>query len=480
MRTIAAILFVATLAGCVDSDPSDPPAATTTAPFVPDNVYGGGNASQQSLQAIPRYFATGFNGPEPNMGVTSSGALFVSAYSTIIRSRDGGESWQPVQTHDPLMNSDPMMWVDPWTDHVYNAPMFPPLACALIYVSEDDGDSWTPVPTPNCGRTVYDHQKLASGPPGPDAPPAAGSTHDSVLYMCYNGVATTNCALSYDNGKTWPHDAPTNANVVPPVGPTAGTLSGCGSGQNGHPTVSDNGIVAFGKTWGCAEPWLVYSTDSGLTWTTVPGPQGKGGGSLDPEIAFDSQGTLYYHYQGSDHRAYVASTPDLGQTWNGPYDVTPPNVTSTAFNALAAGDDGRIGITFLGTTDGHEGNPSNAPSETRWHVWMVVSDNAASEAPTFTAYRVTPDDDPVQIGCVWLGGGSNPCRNMLDFIDGAIHPDGTFYTAYTEGCHEGCAFGANATDGDSRARIAAVARLDGFSLYAPGPVGVAVETIGRP
>jgi hypothetical protein len=52
---------------------------------------------------------------------------------------------------------------------------------------------------------------------------------------------------------------------------------------------------------------------------------------------------------------------------------------------------------------------------------------------TWHTVNATPND-PVQRGCIWNGGGSNPCRNMLDFNDITIDKQGRVLVAYTDGC----------------------------------------------
>ena len=47
--------------------------------------------------------------------------------------------------------------------------------------------------------------------------------------------------------------------------------------------------------------------------------------------------------------------------------------------------------------------------------------------------NATPGD-PVQRGCIWNGGGSNACRNLLDFNDATIDKSGRVLVAYTDGC----------------------------------------------
>jgi len=47
--------------------------------------------------------------------------------------------------------------------------------------------------------------------------------------------------------------------------------------------------------------------------------------------------------------------------------------------------------------------------------------------------NATPGD-PVQRGCIWNGGGSNACRNLLDFNDASVDRSGRVLLAYTDGC----------------------------------------------
>src|SRR5207248_5671032 len=52
---------------------------------------------------------------------------------------------------------------------------------------------------------------------------------------------------------------------------------------------------------------------------------------------------------------------------------------------------------------------------------------------TWTTVNATPGD-PVQRGCIWNGGGSNACRNLLDFNDASVDKQGRVLAAYTDGC----------------------------------------------
>lgn len=472
MRALVLLATLVLAAGCLSAAPAPQDAAPERAPeggrggpgpvgvgrAAPPGG-GGGGVAVALAAGDARVVLTGFQGAEPNVGVTSSGALFVTAHDRVIRSLDGGFTWQAVHEHlpgadavDPSLTSwDPMLWVDAATDRVFANHLGPYFTCSWLYWSDDGGDAWTARPEA-CAAPTIDHQKLAAGPPGPDAPPVAGVAYPSVLYLCSNKLVGTACSLSYDGGWTWPAES----SPFPPVGASwVGTQCGY---PTGHPAVSASGVVAVAKSGGCDALYVAVSLDSGLTWSIRRGPAVPGE-TFDPELAFSPDGTLYALWQGaSDHLPRLARSSDLGQTWEGPWAVAPPDVTSTAFVALAAGADGRVALAFLGSRD-TSAYPNDAADHARWHLYVVTSEDADAAAPSFLARQMTPEGDPVQVGCIDVDGSALPCRNLLDFIDAAVAPDGTVYVAYTEGCLPGCDEAS-----ESRASQVAVAWVEGWSI----------------
>ena len=464
MRVPLALVLLLLAAGCVtpaaDLSPADavPGAAARVVAFLGD----GSPAPLPALVGEAAYLLTGHDGSEPNVGVTKAGSVFVTAGEEVLRSRDRGETWETVWVLgleavgapvDPIFNSDPMLWVDPVTDVVYNDPMWPTLACSALVSSKDDGDTWFER-YGVCHPPPMDHQRLGSGLPGPKAPPLAGVLHPTVLYQCYNQIVESVCAMSYDGGLTWAaHAVVANA-----------ARDGCG-GTTGSPRAGPDGTVAV-PMW-CDAPGVVgFSEDNGLTWrlSRLPDPDGPGWG--DPSVAWTPDGTVYVAWSDGGYMHYLARSRDKGATWDGPWRLAPPDVGTTVFGAIATGADGRLGALLIGTREDLD-DPSVAPDDTRWHAYLVTTQDAGAPVPTFVSRQVTPDEDPVQVGCVWLRGFTVPgseCRNMADFIDAAMAPDGTFYGVYTEGCTEGCAGNADAKPEDSRNAEIALVRLDGWSL----------------
>ncbi len=422
--------------------------------------------------ALPDAFAEGFDvvayllgqrGAEPNVGVTSSGAVFMTAGRATMRSRDHGVTWEEVFNLSKALpqglpggltgSSDPMLWVDQRTDRIFTNHMTG-LLCSNMIISDDDGDTWTMKPM-TCGIPVNDHQKVASAPYSNALPQPPGAVYDGVVYYCYNKLLSTNCAVSYDGGFAFEHDQPVMVRE----------RDGCG-GINGHPAPAPDGTIYVPATLGCDGPVIALSEDNGLTWTVRHGPTEFGGEEIDPDVTVTPDGTAYILWRGSDHQQYLSRSTDKFVTWDGPWKVNPAHVTSTVFAGITSGDDGRIAMAYLGTRDSTQ-YPQEVENTTRWNLYVTYSLDAAGAAPTFTTTQVNADEDPVQIGCVWLAGGGNPCRNMLDFIDMTSDKEGRIYVAFTDGCTVDCAHTPGATAEKSRQRDVSVAVIEnGPSLVA--------------
>lgn len=491
MRPIPALALLAVfvLAGCTVKQPNMAPEAQT--PISTDHAgvlvtTAGGNSTVATPMVLEGLqigaYSTNHRGGEPNIGATSSGAIFVTAVPGTERSVDHGKTWTEVfnltefwgplyhpvppgtPAGDPVngvtRSSDPMMWVDPLTDRIFTDHMTG-LTCSKMFLSDNDGATWTAQPF-DCGIPGNDHQKVASGPWGPTLTPlSANPTYPDAVYYCYNhaavavGTGNSFCAVSRDGGLTFESDVP----VV------KSQTDGCG-GINGVPAAAPDGTVYLPVALGCTGPVVGVSMDNGLTWTVRHGPTTHGAEELDPDVTVTPDGTAYMLWRGSDHLQYLARSHDRFTTWEGPWQVSPPDVKSTVFAGITSGDNGRIAMAYLGNRDTTK-EPSLAPNATRWQLFETFSYNAGNATPTFTTVQVTSDADPVQIGCVWLNGGSNPCRNLLDFIDMTHDADGRTLVVYTDGCVKDCAGNVTATNLQSRSRHVWVASQEaGPSLFA--------------
>jgi hypothetical protein len=143
---------------------------------------------------------------------------------------------------------------------------------------------------------------------------------------------------------------------------------------------------------------------------------------------------------------------------------------------MVVGDTDRAAVTFLGTT-----TPGDDQSSSFTGTWYLYVAFTYDRGKTWTTVNATPND-PVQRGCVWLQGGSNPCRNMLDFNEITVDGHGRVEAAYTDGCTAACettntinASGCNGSEGASYTstptctygRLSAVVRQQcGLGLFA--------------
>ncbi|MEA3204315.1 MAG: hypothetical protein QOI63_1995 [Thermoplasmata archaeon] len=504
-RTLALAVLGLLLAGCLHK-PSDlfTPQSGKVHRFdghltFPEPVAYNGTGAPRPIpaalagDAFPRNVEqmVGKAGGEPNIGVTSTGTLFVNTNDDTQRSTDQGRTWATAytfktpgapMTDDQFSSADPMLWVDPLTDRVFADQMhlyFGTLAdCTWMAWSDDDGATWTERPAA-CGIPHIDHQKVMTAPyhtvQGMQMP--ANPVYPNVLYMCTNDIDIgTWCTMSYDGGLTW---AVQTQAAQPDLG--------CGS-INGHPAAYPDGTVVVAlqaalNSEFCQRPLTILVTeDNGLSWDARSCAPGYGEVDIDPDITVTPDGTAYMVFRHTDQLHYLLRSKDKFHTCE-VFKVSPPGVQLGVFQAITSGDDGKLAMAWLGTRDPQEPGavPSNATGGSQWHAFVTTVLDAEAKDPTFVTQQVTPKEDPVQVGCVWLGGGGggpHQCRNLLDFIDIVHDKDGRTYTSITDGCvpRNGCAGDLDSAEFQSRDQQVAVLVQDrGASLLGGGqltPLGL--------
>lgn len=354
---------------------------------------------------------------------------------------------------------DPILYTDQVTGRTLVSQLeFPAgaLASNSAY-TEDDGETWVQSTGAGPGSGI-DHQTIGGG--GPFAAPIpVGAAYNRAIYYC-GQLPTATCALSLDGGQTY--------GPAVPVDPG----SQCG-GLHGHIKVGADG-TAYLPNKGCLTgQGLIVSEDNGATWTVRVVPGSTAGGS-DAAVAIGRgdlvQGTgntpigrVYIGYADGNNRAVVASSSDRGATWSNPLDVGAVfGVNNVVFPAMVAGDDNRAAFAFLGTpTSGGLQGPRFAGV---WHLYVAHTYDGGA---TWRTVDVTPND-PLQRGCVWLGGGANICRNMLDFMGADVDKRGRVLVGYNDGCAGAeCSQAPATATGNSYTDFTAVARQTaGKGLFA--------------
>ena len=130
-------------------------------------------------------------------------------------------------------------------------------------------------------------------------------------------------------------------------------------------------------------------------------------------IASDRRNNLYYVWYDSKHRLpWMAISRDHGRTWGDPIMIAPPGVHEVQWPTIAAGANGRIAISFPGTTEKDQGDLTRP-----WDYYVVTSVNALTANPTFVSNIANPATDPVH-----RGECPGRCGNMLDFLDVIVSP----------------------------------------------------------
>ena len=229
------LLFTAALSGCFGQEESVAPQEE----IAPSNreFVTGPDGLPVDVPLLPFEFNfsdVGEDGPEPSIGVTSSGCIFFIALEKVMRSCDYGQTWEEVQGPEcSPTTSDPYGWVDPITDRVFGVQMIG-LETSWICWSDDDGETWLGNPHDSGTTPINDHIKLATGPWTSSGYGALGqitgsTIYETAVYYCYNKLAGIFCFTSLDGGATWlTHSTHSYATPPsPPTVPSGRTVSFC-------------------------------------------------------------------------------------------------------------------------------------------------------------------------------------------------------------------------------------------------------------
>jgi hypothetical protein len=304
---------------------------------------------------------------------------------------------------------------------------------------DNDGDIWHPSNGTGIGSGI-DHQTVGGGPYR--LPMIGTPINPNAVYYCSQALVDASCARSDDGGLNY--------------GPSVVIYSSECGGLHGHVKVGSDGTV-YVPNKGCGtEQAVVVSENNGITWNIRKIPGSSSSGS-DPAVAVGSAGRVYFGYADGDTKAAIAVSNDRGTTWSQSLDVGATlGINNVVFPAVVAGDDDRAAFAFLGTpTSGGLTGPRFAGI---WHLYVATTLDGGA---TWSTVDATPND-PVQRGCVWLGGGANICRNLLDFMDVQIDQEGRVLVAYADGCAGGeCVLAPTSATGNSYTALAAIARQSG-------------------
>jgi hypothetical protein len=329
----------------------------------------------------------------------------------------------------------------------------------------NDGDAWSPSNGAGIASGV-DHQTVGGGPY--HSPLIGTPANPHAVYYCSQALVEANCARSDDGGVNY--------------GPSIVVYtSQCGT-LHGHVKVAPDGTVYLPNRGCGGNQGVVVSEDNGLTWQVRKIPASAPSGS-DPSVGIGSGGKVYFGYADADTTAAISVSSDRGLTWTSPLDVGAAlGINNVVFPAVVAGDNDRAAFAFLGTPTA--GGLTGPKFTGIWHLYVATTYDGGA---TWQTVDATPND-PVQRGCIWLGGGANICRNLLDFMDIQMDHEGRALVAYADGCVGGeCVLAPATATGNSYTALAAIARQSGgrrlLSAFDPaqaaGPPGTPVVSAKR-
>ena len=480
IRSVASLAPVPTSAHAVvtlttaprPTTPPPPPPAPGAPAFInypaPDNI----------TPALGSTTSGAHGAGEPSIGVNwNTGKVFIQAGNHTLRVtfndtvKPVTATWEDQRSPFARLSLDPILCTDDSHFGGPNRTFSSQLngGTSELSYTNDDGNTWSP--TQGSGQPAgVDHQTVGGGHYASPVP-VTQTTYPHAIYYCSQDIATAFCSRSDDGGLTFGAGIPiyffTTVNGVErPVGP--GT---CG-GLHGHVRVSPDGTAYVPNEKcmdvnGVSRPGVAVSTDNGLNWVvrTVPDATSVSPGS-DPSAAAGANNTIYLGYVNGDGHAKIAVSADRGLHWSKSKDAgTSFGLQNAEFAEVIAGDDNRAAYAFLGTTTA--GDTQSADFLGIWHLYVAFTYNGGR---TWTTADATPAD-PVQRGCIWNQGGSNPCRNLLDFNDITVDKFGRVLVGYADGCTGSCVNdpSQNASTGPASAQdaLATIARqVGGRGLFA--------------
>jgi hypothetical protein len=303
----------------------------------------------------------------------------------------------------------------------------------------NDGDVWTPSNGAGIASGV-DHQTVGAGPY--HTPLTGTSANPHAVYYCSQALVDANCARSDDGGINY--------------GPSVVVYTSQCGGLHGHVKVAPDGTVYLPNKGCGTSQAVVVSEDNGLSWE-VRKILGSASAGSDPSVGVGSGGRVYFGYADGDTTAAISISNDRGKTWSNPLDVGAAfGINNVVFPEVVSGDNDRAAFAFLGTPTA--GGLQGPRFTGIWHLYVAMTYDGGA---TWSTVDATPND-PVQRGCIWLAGGANICRNLLDFNDIQIDHEGRVLVGYADGCAGGeCVLAPPTATGNSYTALAAIARQSG-------------------
>jgi hypothetical protein len=288
----------------------------------------------------------------------------------------------------------------------------------------------------NDGGRSFVSQPLGSPVVGDDRPWL--TSDGSALFMSYHDILSGNIeversAPGQQMGLVYTPLTP----VLPPTDAAVGNNQlGDLLADHRHPgllyqvyTTSAQAVLGLGggSSVGQNQVRMATSADGGSSWTqhtVFTGPTSAGYASIFPAAALDRAGNLYVAV--SDNTGVlVFSSRDRASTWQGPVRVD-PGIGAVVFPWVAAGGDGGVVVTWLGSRV-----PGADSPDASWQVYAAETLNGAAAAPVYRLFTVS--DRVVHVkGICQQGIGCRSGRELGDFFQVAVGADGLAGLAWAD------------------------------------------------
>ena len=427
------------------------PAASQASGFAPR--YKTYTPTQEQLAA-----GLGIDAGEPSIGVNwfTDKVMFIAMLQTLRVSFDDSCATTPSALFEnkssPLTSQisfDPILYTDRYTGRTITSQLLFPTTTSASAYTDDDGASWLPSQGAGIASGI-DHQTLGGGPFHQPKPAAA--QWPTATYYCAQDIALANCAISLDGGRTYGPAVPIYQSQQ------------CG-GLHGHIKVGPDG-TAYVPNKGCGgQQAVVVSEDNGISWDVRKVPNSLAANS-DPSVAIARDGRVYLAFIDNDNHPVVAVSDNLGHNWFNIKDVGAlANIQNAVFAAMVAGDRNRAAVAYIGTT-----TPGSLQAREFPGVWHMYISTTYDGGDTWHTVNATPND-PVQRGPIWLKGGGEISRNLLDFMDATVDREGRVLVGFADGCLGDCVQAPNSARGNTYEDITSIIRQTGgrrmFSEFDP-------------
>lgn len=355
-----------------------------------------------------------------------------------------------------FVDSDPIGFTDKNTGRVFAGELTLTSGDAKTAYTDDDGVTWLPSAYGQGLGSSVDHETIGGGPyHAPLTRPTGTPVYPDAVYYC-SQLPQAACARSDDGGA--------NFGPIVPVDPVLDAHCG---GLHGHVKVAPDGTVYLPFNTCDNIGSVIVSPDNGITWTiqhvqndkftTAANPNAQ-----DPAVGIDANNKVYFAMSSKTATgsiAAVATSADGGQTWDNLYDVGAVyGIKNVAYPAAIAADADRAAVAFYGTTTGDSKDGGGESDDTFKGIWHLYVAETFDGGKTWTTTDATPNM-PMQRGCIWMQGGADICRNLLDFFDINYDNDGRVQVGYVNGCAgAACEQAAATAVGNSYTALGVIAR----------------------